>query len=137
MKTELKGLNGKVAIHCTTPEEIKAAGQLLVDSGLMDRLHVDYAIEEMEESGEPMAYCEYDGWRHGSLKFAKTNGYTIISASEFIAMNTEPEAAPAWSFKTDEELKNFVATFLATKGDFEKFLSSLRKPAFELIMMAL
>ena len=37
------------------------------------------------------------------------------------------------SFKTDEELKNFVATFLATKGDFEQFLSSLRKPAIELI----
>ena len=65
-----------------------------------------------------------------------SNSYITIADVDFLQKyreNTEPESAPAWSFKTDEELKNFVATFLATKGDFDLFLSSLRKPAFELI----
>ena len=128
MKKELKGIDGKVAIHCTTQEEYTQVLDLIpMDAKKRESMNFGFGKYGNET-------CIADNQLYyGRIDFWKSEGYTIISAAQFIAMNTEPEAAPAWSFKTDEELKNFVATFLATKGDFEQFLSSLRKPAFELI----
>ena len=128
MKTELKGIDAKVAIHCTTPELYTQVLDLFPINAEKRKL-MDFGFDKY---GNETCIADY-GLCYGRIDFWKSEGYTIITAADFIAMNTEPEAAPAWSFKTDEELKNFVATFLATKGDFEQFLSSLRKPAFELI----
>ena len=171
MKTELKGIDAKVAIHCTTPELYTQVLDLFPINA-EERKLMDFGFDEY---GNETCIADY-GLFYGRIDFWKSEGYTIITAAEFIAMNTEPESdskivgadmicpitkkhcddecctigsecnmsgdeisntepepAPAWSFKTDEELKNFVATFLATKGDFEQFLSSLRNPAFELI----
>ena len=171
MKTELKGIDAKVAIHCTTPELYTQVLDLFPINA-EERKLMDFGFDEY---GNETCIADY-GLFYGRIDFWKSEGYTIITAAEFIAMNTEPESdskivgadmicpitkkhcddecytigsecnmsgdeisntepepAPAWSFKTDEELKNFVATFLATKGDFEQFLSSLRRPAFELI----
>ena len=130
MKTELKGIDGKVAIHCQTETEAIQVCKIFHEAGL--------------KWMDGTSYLEVNGWSDwGRIYYNPSEGTAtpgnfvdnlpVLSAADFIAMNTEPEAAPAWSFKTDEELKNFVATFLATKGDFEQFLSSLRNPAFELI----
>jgi hypothetical protein len=61
--------------------------------------------------------------------------YTITD-TEFLQKygNTEPEPAPAWTFKTDDELTYFIATFLASKHqNMSEYIASIRKPAFELI----
>jgi hypothetical protein len=63
-------------------------------------------------------------------------GYTI-SDTEFIQKygNTDqPDTEPAWTFKTDEELKNFLAKFMCSKyATLDAYLTSIRTPAFELV----
>ena len=134
MKKELKGLDSKVAIHCTTPEEKQIVGQMLVDGVDMSPASIEKALIE----DFPICYSiwgSFWGWEYPN--WTERNGYTIISAAQFIAMNTEPEAAPAWSFKTDEELAEMMIAYHDQIPSKRKsaldFLSSLRKPAFELI----
>jgi len=128
MKTELKGIDGKVAIHCTTPELYTQVLDLFPINAEKREL-MDFGFDKY---GNETCIADY-GLCYGRIDFWKSEGYTIISASEFIAMNTEPEA------DKERELLEAFRDYLKTRGiwswtvEIDNFLSSLRKPAFELI----
>ena len=117
-------------VWCKTVEEAEMVQPMLWPT------HDKTAKENFESFDGDMAYCKTGMCRKSSYEQSRM----VLSASEFIAMNTEPEAALAWSFKTDEELAEMIAKWESrlckTEGAFEEaldFLSSLRKPAFELV----
>ena len=87
MKKELKGIDGKVAIHCTTQEEYTQVLDLIpMDAKKRESMNFGFGKYGNET-------CIADGQLYyGRIDFWKSEGYTIISASEFIAMNTEPES---------------------------------------------
>jgi hypothetical protein len=126
MKKELKGLDGKVAIHCTTPVELKMIGSML---GIAE-WEINWAIKEIEQ-GKGVAF---DKDNSGRLDYYQEVKYTIIPASLFIALNTDqPDKEPAWTFKTDEELKKFISAFASSKSlTISEYIRSIRTPAFSL-----
>lgn len=128
MKKELKGIDGKVAIHCTTQEEYTQVLDLIpMDAKKRESMNFGFG-----KYGNETCIADY-GLCYGRIDFWKSEGYTIITAAEFIAMNTEPEA------DKERELLEAFRDYLKTRGiwswtvEIDNFLSSLRKPAFELI----
>jgi len=168
MKTELKGIEGKVAIHCET-EGLYTQVLDLFPINAEKRELMDFGFDKY---GNETCIADY-GLYYGRIDFWKSEGYTIITASEFIAMNTEPESdskivgadmiCPITKKHCDDECctigsecnmsgdeisntepeadkeRKLLEGFLNWSGkkirdeEIDSFLSSLRKPAFELI----
>jgi len=130
MRKELKGLEGKVAIHCTTPEEVDIIGGLLE----LGEHQFDWAKRQLGD-GEQIAIDEKHS---GYLEYYTRHGYTILPASDFIALNTDqPDKEPAWIFKTDEELAEMMIAYHDQVPSKRKsaldFLTSIRTPAFSFV----
>jgi len=87
MKTELKGIEGKVAIHCPTVGLFEQVLDLFPINAEKRKL-MDFGFDKY---GNETCIADY-GLFYGRIDFWKSEGYTIITASEFIAMNTEPES---------------------------------------------
>jgi len=131
MKKELKGLGSKVAIHCVTPEEYTQVLDL-IPMDAAKRKSMDFGFRQYGNNVCVGIYREDFGF--GTTDFWKSEGCSIIPASDFIAMNTSLEASPTWTFKTDDNLKSFVAGFLSGNfANFEEYVEMIRKPAFELV----
>jgi hypothetical protein len=143
MGKELKGLGGKVAIHCTTPEEVKGVGSLLG----IKKTEVNWAIKSL---GQELGVA-FDKDYSGVLEYYQKEGYTILPAADFIALNTDqPETQPFLDFahemmgvntdhpdKERELLEKFrdymkISGSWAWDTNIDKFLTSIRTPAFSL-----
>jgi len=124
MKTELKGLNGKVAIHCPTQEEYTQ----VLDLFPMDakkRKSMDFGFDKY---GNETCIADY-GLYYGRIDFWKSEGYTIITASEFIALNTDQ---PDKERELLEKYESFLDPIVPRTSFIDKFLASIRTPAFSL-----
>lgn len=75
------------------------------------------------------------GWTRAYPQYKADYTISDVDFLQKYGENTEPEAAPAWSFKTDDDLADLIGRYEREKYAMSifDFLSSIRKPAFELI----